>query len=37
VAAGVRQVDAGAQRGVEDGLAVLDLDGLRPSGSMVSS
>ncbi|MNN12090.1 hypothetical protein D3C81_1250710 [compost metagenome] len=28
VAAGVRQVDAGAQRGVEDGLAFLDLDGL---------
>jgi hypothetical protein len=28
VAAGVGQVDAGAQRGVEDGLALLDLDGL---------
>jgi hypothetical protein len=27
VAAGVRQVDAGAQRGVEDGLAVFDLSG----------
>jgi hypothetical protein len=28
VAAGMRQVDAGAQRGVEDGLALLDLQGL---------
>jgi hypothetical protein len=35
VAAGVGQVDAGAQGGVEDGLALLDLDRLA-QGSMVS-
>jgi hypothetical protein len=36
VAAGVGQVDAGAQGRVEDGLALLDLDGLA-EGSMVSA